>query len=885
MMNRRIVAIFAALSFVVMSGCDGGQDPVVEWTEAHSFDSKNGTLAVDYGGYLSKHDIVYNSPNAEPSDGLTVGTGKVGAMIWQERGLKMQVTNVDGSPHTQLSSGLAQLVTEPDAGAADESFQQRLNLYDGVVTTKYGSDRTVTVLGDATSELLGIHVEDRRPNVSAVAFELGIWETGELANDGWNKDLPDADAWKKVDTVVSPEMIALSRGQSDPDGFGYTLAASVEGTSYKAEKVSASKLRLHLTPSRSYTIWIANPARQNAPSGDSVAEAKRLLAAAKRDGYGVVAERSRAWWHEFWSRSFVQYSNGTGDADYLENVYYVSQYLLAGASQGKFPYQFMSGAYRSNGDTGKWGWGYWNFNTRAVYDSAFASNRIALTDPYFGMYRDALDRIVADTRRIYGADGAKVPETMKWNGAGNGAGGDYTDNIFTAGADVAVKMYARYRYTNDRAFLEKIAYPFMKEVAQFYVGQLRMDRGQYVLPSSNARENYWNVRNSLPDLAAIRALFPMAAEASEKLGVDASLRAKWGEILSKLAPLPTTGEGDAARYVACQCDGAPSHNLENPELENVYYGLTGIGYPDLPTAINAFRAKQNGLTIWSQEAVNAARLGLGAAAYDYMKKMQIRNQAHANGLSDDGNGAFESNGLLMTSINESLLQSYDGLIRVFPALPSDASFVAKFTLLARGGFLVSSEREAGETKYVGLKSQLGGRATMLNPWPGEKAQVRRLSDDGIVPLEDAGAPERLAFETKAGETYVVEREEKPLGSYAFKTLTGVPNERMKTFPRAGGSVTRMLGKASTASATVYTEADYEGTSARLQPGGYTREKLQAAGIPAGSISSIKVPKGVKVVGYARDSYAGESWAFTGDSPDLADGGGNDAIVSLIIVGE
>lgn len=885
MMYRRIAGIAAAaLALVVMSGCDGKQAPVVAWTEAHSFDAKSGTLAVDYAGYLSQHDIVYNSPNAEPSEGLTVGTGKVGAMIWQERGLKLQVTNVDGSPHTQLSSGVAQLLTEPGPSSADESFRQRLNLYDGVVTTNYGDDRTVTVLGDATSELLGIHVEDRRPNVSSVTFELGIWETGELANDGWNKDLPNADDWKKVDTVVSAEMIAISRGQSDPDGFGYTLAASVEGTSFKAEKVSASKLRLHVTPSRSYTIWIANPARQNAPSGDSVAEAKRLLAGAKRDGYGVVAERSRAWWHGFWSRSFVQFSNMTGDADYLENVYYVSQYLLAGASQGKFPYQFMSGAYRWDGDRSKWGWGYWNFNTRAVYDSAYASNHIELTDPYFAMYRNALDRIKADTRRYYGVDGAKVPETMKWDGAGNNDGGDYTEKIFTAGADVAVKMYTRYRYTNDREFLRKTAYPFMKEVAQFYVGQLRMDRGEYVLPSSNARENFWNVRNSLPDLAAIRTLFPMAVEASEKLGLDAPLRAKWNEILAKLAPLPTTGEGEAKRYVACECDGAPSHNLENPELENVYYGLTGIGYPDLPTAINAFRAKRNGLTIWSQEAVNAARLGLGAAAYDYMKKMQVRNQTHANGLSDDGNGAFESNGLLMTAINESLLQSYDGLIRVFPALPSDTTFVAKFTLLASGGFLVSSEREAGETKYVGLKSQLGGRATMMNPWPGESVHIRRLSDGHSVPPEDGGAPDRFAFETEAGETYVVEREAKPLGSFAFKTLTGIPNERTKTFPSAGGTATRTLGKAGTAAVTVYTDADYGGTSARLQPGGYTREKLRAAGIPAGSISSIKVPDGIKVVGYARDSYAGESWAFTDDSPDLADRG-DDAIVSLIIVGE
>ncbi|MFC5530564.1 glycosyl hydrolase family 95 catalytic domain-containing protein [Cohnella yongneupensis] len=883
MMKRFIAVTIFVAAIVVMIGCDKKVvDPPVVATESHSFDERTGVISVDYAGYLAKHDIVYNSPNQEPSEGLPVGTGKVGAMIWQERGLKMQVTNVDGSPHTQLSSGTVQLFTEPGLDSEYETFQQRLNLYDGIVTTQYGSDRIVTVFGDASSELLGIHVEDERTNVESIALEIGIWDTSELANDGWNRDLPDVDSWKKASTIVSPEMIAISRGQSDPDHFGYTLAASVDGAEYEAEKVSASKLRLHIKPTHSYTIWIANPARQNAKSYDSAAAASGLIAEAKKSGYASVLDRSKAWWHAYWSSSFVQYSNKMEDADYLENVYYVSQYLLAGASQGKFPYQFMSGAYRYNGDQSKWGWGYWNFNTRAVYDSALASNHVGLLEPYFNMYRNALDRIMLDTKLYYGIDGAKVPETMKWDGSGNNKGGDYTEKVYTAGADVAVRMYARYRYTNDRDFLAQVAYPFMKEVAKFYQGMLTFDGTQYVMVSSNARENFWNVKNALSDLAAVRALFPMAIEASELLGDDAALRGEWQNILDRLAPLPKTADGAGEKYVACDCAGVTSHNIENPELENVYYGLTGIGYPDQQTAINTFNAKQNGLTIWSQEAVNAARLGLGDSAFDYMKKMQMRNQPHVNGMSDDGNGIFESNGLLMTAINESLMQSYDGVIRVFPALPSDGTFTAKFTLLASGGFVVSSEREAEEIKYVGLKSLYGHRATLANPWPNEQAQVRRSSDGEIV-LTESG--ERISFDTAAGEVYVIERTAKPLAGYAFKELTGSANERMKSFPANGGTITRTLGKAGTASITVYTDPEYGGDSALLSPGGYTQEKLEAAGIPGGSIASIKVPKGIKVVVYSADSYGGSSEAIAENDPDLTDTFDQGTIVSLIIVGE
>jgi alpha-L-fucosidase len=88
-----------------------------------------------------------------------------------------------------------------------------------------------------------------------------------------------------------------------------------------------------------------------------------------------------------------------------------------------------------------------------------------------------------------------------------------------------------------------------------------------------------------------------------------------------------------------------------------------------------------------------------------------------------------------------------------------------------------------------------------------------------------------------------------------------------------------------ASITVYTERDYGGESALLAPGGYNSEKLQELGIAIGSISSNKVPKGIKVVAYSKDSYGGTAWKITDNSPNLADTGNDNAIVSLIIVGQ
>jgi alpha-L-fucosidase 2 len=128
-------------------------------------------------------------------------------------------------------------------------------------------------------------------------------------------------------------------------------------------------------------------------------------------------------------------------------------------------------------------------------------------------------------------------------------------------------------------------------------------------------------------------------------------------------------------------------------------------------------------------------------------------------------------------MNESLLQSYNDKIRVFPALPNDANFVGKFTLLAKDGFVVSAEREAGETKYVGLRSQFGKQARVVNPWGTQPIRVRRTSDNAILTTVTAA---EVSFATTAGTTYVIERTAKPLSGYASTTLTGTANQGVKT---------------------------------------------------------------------------------------------------------
>jgi alpha-L-fucosidase 2 len=44
------------------------------------------------------------------------------------------------------------------------------------------------------------------------------------------------------------------------------------------------------------------------------------------------------------------------------------------------------------------------------------------------------------------------------------------------------------------------------------------------MTSSNSHETYWDVRNAITDLAAVRLLAPLTIQVSQQLGLDSGLR-------------------------------------------------------------------------------------------------------------------------------------------------------------------------------------------------------------------------------------------------------------------------------------------------------------------------------------------------------------------------
>jgi alpha-L-fucosidase 2 len=863
----------------------GGASEARASPSSHSFNTGAGTLSVDSPGYLSKHDVVFNGPITQPKSGLTVGNGRVGAMVWNSaNGFTMQVSGVDASQEGFASQGWVSLSTQPGLNTGYSTFQQRLALYDGLVKAQYDSNRTITLFGAPNSEVLGIHVEDGRSGVSSISLDLSLWDVSAFGGG----DVPDITPWRTVSTFVETSVAGLSRGQGDANRFGYTLAATVEGASFTTQFVNGNRVRLTIMPTSSYTIWIACASRLNAPGYDSITQAKNLLNSVKSTGYSTVLTQSKNWWHAFWNKSFVQYSNASGDADYLESFYYLSTYMIASGAYGNYPFHFINGVHSAvaDDDSGKWSNAYWYWNQRDVYHSFLASNHAEMVNTFNNLYSRNFGALKSYTQTRYGIDGIWVPETMGWDGNARGTiYSDYTQDTLSTAAEAALNMYSQYKYTQDAAYLSGTAYPFMKEAAKFYAGKLSYNSGtgKYYMASSNVHEQHWDVQNAITDLAAVRSLFPKAIQVSQQLGVDSTLRAQWQNILNNLVAYPVD-PSHPDRYFPHTPPLSPNRNNENAVLELAWpYAVSGIGAPDQQMLINNYYNRPfpyGGNNVWDPAPIQAARLGLGDEAYTGMKAMIQRYQDYPNGRTTNTNGEFEYMGVHLNALNESLLQSHDDKIRVFPALPGDATMNSKFTLLASGGFLVSSERENSEIKYVGIKSLYGNPVTAVNPWGTQPVQVRRLTDNALVTTSSSGA---FTFNTVAHGIYVIERVSKTLGAYAHQVLSGSPNNTVKEVTFNG--VPRSLGSAAPYTGPMpvfYPEPHFGGVGVALPPGGYGISQMQAAGIPNDAISSIRVPAGVMVVAYGDGAFDGPSWTFTSDNSNLANTGNDNTISSFRI---
>ena len=120
---------------------------------------------------------------------------------------------------------------------------------------------------------------------------------------------------------------------------------------------------------------------------------------------------------------------------------------------------------------------------------------------------------------------------------------------------------------------------------------------------------------------------------------------------------------------------------------------------------------------------------------------------YTNMAFEYGGGGIENASPINSTINEMLMQSHEGVIRILPCWNKKMS--ASFeNLRADGAFLVSAKLENEQITSLSIKSIMGRKCNV--ECQGIK-KVNRESDKAEIPFKKYG--NTVSFETQADTTY------------------------------------------------------------------------------------------------------------------------------------
>lgn len=400
-----------------------------------------------------------------------------------------------------------------------------------------------------------------------------------------------------------------------------------------------------------------------------------------------------------------------------------------------------------------------------------------------------------------------IPWNWKYSSNPENDSVSYVSHTLVATQETAEYYWQKYEYTKDIDWLRNHAYAFIKggaELYRNYDGFVRDDDGYYHFYRTNLHEHIWAGKDVIDDLSLARGVFAAAIKASRILNTDEALRNEWQECLDNLAPYPMSSDPDAIGFTVSNKSGKETwaqglkpasfiralEGTESPQFKmlekfdvlNMETRDQGLDNGDWQIALNTFYDSPGYLNqfINSYEDKNgssrfledAAKLGradelevMFNTQYKYFHDTPNLMWDEGDYYSAEGYGTWSA--AIQTALNQSLAPApgEDAVIRVFPAWPR--SWDAKYKLLAKGGFLVSSSMTGGDVEYVEIESQLGGICRIRNPWD---TNITLYRNERKAQTIQAHENDLIEFDTSKGENIVLVREGTSPEQYRTSTV-------------------------------------------------------------------------------------------------------------------
>lgn len=392
-----------------------------------------------------------------------------------------------------------------------------------------------------------------------------------------------------------------------------------------------------------------------------------------RKGYKRVRHAHQNWWHDFYAASFVSLPDSR-----IENFYWAQMYKMGSAMREEGLTIIHGEPYIQHQI---WPNKYWNFNVHSVYMPINGANHNELGTPLENAFYSTL------------VQNEKIQENWQKKSAQELPAGQL---IWAC-----QNLWIIYRHKMDDQLLRYKLYPLLREAVNRYFPYLKEKNDGMI------HLEYDNKGNENFNLSMLRWGCQTLLSICRRLQIEDPQITRWQRILKRMTPLKLENGVLAGNS---EVAGMPLHLLSIYPLYTLNVEMKGQEKL-IHNSINEW-VKTNENT---ENFPNVAAASFycaeqhGKEALKYLNRM-IDRQVSCNSMMRTESYTPGLGGAQV--IQNMLIQSWNGILRIFPAIDPSWKNIAFFHLRTEGGFLVSAKKENGKTTFIEITNDMGELCTV-----------------------------------------------------------------------------------------------------------------------------------------------------------------------------